>query len=40
MDAQFTKIGETTLIIESPQGEQIKYDITIGMDTYELERLE
>jgi hypothetical protein len=40
MDAQFTKIGETTLIIESPQGEQIKYDITIGMDTYELERIE
>jgi hypothetical protein len=40
MTAQFRKLGETKLMIESPQGEQIQYDITIGRDTYHLERIE
>jgi hypothetical protein len=40
MTAQFLKLGETKLMIESPQGEQIQYDITIGRDTYHLERIE
>jgi hypothetical protein len=40
MIAQFKKTGETKLIIESPQGEQIKYNITIGRDTYHLEKIE
>jgi hypothetical protein len=40
VNARFVKTGETTLVIESPQGEQVKFDLTIGSDTYELEKIE
>jgi hypothetical protein len=40
MNAQFRKLGETKLIIESPQGEQVEYNITIGRYTYDMERIE
>ena len=32
--ASFEKVGDTTLVLESPEGEKYYYDMTIGRDTY------
>ena len=37
--AEFKKPGETQLVITSPTSETVTYDLTIGKDTYHLERL-
>ena len=34
--ASFEKVGDTTLVLESPEGEKYYYDMTIGRDTYNI----
>ncbi len=40
LNATFTKRGETKLIVTSPEGEKVEYDITVGNNTYSLNRAE
>lgn len=36
--ADFEKLGETRLILESPQGEKQYFDLNVGRDTYSIDR--
>lgn len=38
INVEFSKLGKTQLIIESPDGEKITYDVIVKRDTYEINR--
>lgn len=40
VNASFTKRGETKLIVTSPEGEKVEYNVSIGNNTYSLNRAE
>ena len=39
VNAEFKKTGDTKLILESPEGEKIVFDLTIYRDSYHIEKL-